>query len=426
MPSNKTWLSIVIALASSVSSCGTAGAQEERFVRADANCDGSRDVSDGVFTLLWLFSEGTAPCCLDASDCNDDGAVDVSDASFLLNFLFNAGPTIPPPFADCGNDSTSDGLDCESFGPCPSPDGDPEITEWAVPWSRSRPRDPYVDELGRVWFVGQRADYAAFLEPDSGEFTRFNLPSGAGPHNLIVGDHVWYAGNADSHIGRLDPDSGDIHRIEMPNSSARDPHTLVFNSDGDIWFTLQNSNLVGKLDVDTEDVRLVSMSTSRARPYGIKLDSSDRPWIALFGTNKIATIDPETFEIEEFRLPRSGARPRRLEVTADDTIWYVDYSDGYLGHLDPATGDVDERRLPGGSGARPYGMALDHRGRIWLVESGPNPNRFVGFNPATDSFFSVTEIESGGGTVRHMYFHEPTRTVWFGTDANTIGRARVD
>ncbi len=53
------------------------------------------------------------------------------------------------------------------------------------------------------------------------------------------------------------------------------------------------------------------------------------------------------------------------------------------------------------------------------------PNRFVGFDPDTHEFFGVTEIGSGGRTVRHMYYHPPTREIWFGTDTNNIGRARV-
>lgn len=70
-------------------------------------------------------------------------------------------------------------------------------------------------------------------------------------------------------------------------------------------------------------------------------------------------------------------------------------------------------------------MTVDDRDRLWFVETGPDPNRLVGFDPEAGSFFSLTEIPSGGGTVRHMVFHGPTRTIWFGTDANTIGRAQV-
>jgi virginiamycin B lyase len=302
-----------------------------------------------------------------------------------------------------------------------------QITEWQVPWQNTRPRDPYVGPDGRVWFVGQRADYVAHLEPESGEFTRYELDEGAGPHNLIVDadGYVWYAGNRANHIGKLDPADGSITKYPMPDPAARDPHTLVFDHDGDIWFTVQNGGFVGKLEVGSGDIRLVAMPEPGYRPYGIVIDVENRPWIAEFGTNKIGTVDPETMELREYDLPQENSRPRRLEITSDGMVWYVDYSLGYLGRLDPATGAVKQWASPGGARARAYGMAVDDQDHLWFVESGPDPNRFVGFDPASETFFSETEIESGGGTVRHMYFHQPTRTVWFGTDANTIGRAQL-
>ncbi|UCF42159.1 MAG: lyase [Gemmatimonadota bacterium] len=309
------------------------------------------------------------------------------------------------------------------------PDGtvkEVDITEWQVPWENTRPRDPYVGPDGRVWFVGQRDDYVASLEPQSGAFARYELEEGAGPHNLIVDEDgfVWYAGNGAVHIGRLDPADGSITRYPMPDSAARDPHTLVFDGNGDIWFTVQNGGFVGKLDVRTGDVQLIAV-TAGFRPYGIVIDSDNRPWIAEFGTNKLATVDPGTMELREYDLPHEDSRPRRLEITSDGMVWYVDYSLGFLGRLDPATGAVRQWASPGGARARPYGMAVDDQDRLWFVESGPDPNRFVGFDPGAEQFLSITEIQSGGGTVRHMYFHQPTRTVWFGTDANTIGRARL-
>ncbi len=303
-----------------------------------------------------------------------------------------------------------------------------DIREWEVPWAGSRPRDPYVGPDGLVWFVGQTADYVASLNPETDEFTRFELEAGTGPHNLIV-DHdgvIWYAGNRASHIGRLDPKDGSIKKYPMPDPAAKDPHTLVFNSEGDIWFTLQQSNMVGHLDTGTGEVRLVAVPTPKARPYGIKVDSGGRPWIVLLGTNKLATVDPETFILTEIEMPRPDtARPRRLEIDSSNRIWYVDYVGGRLGRYDPGTGVFKEWITPSGEKYQPYGMAMDDRERLWHVESGANPNRFVGFDPETETFFSITPVPSGGGTVRHMHYDALRRAIWFGADTNTIGRALV-
>ena len=309
---------------------------------------------------------------------------------------------------------------------------DPELNEWQVPWAESRPRDPYVAPDGKVWFVGQRSDYAAYLDPETGEFKKYDMDDGTGPHTLVVDDDgiVWYAGNRANHIGRIDPATGDIQKFMMPDERARDPHTMAFNEEGDMWFTVQGGNFVGKLEKATGDVPIVEApdvtggrSTS-SRPNGIKMDSHNRPWIALFNTNLIGTVDPATMEMKTFELPE-GARPRRLVLTSDDMVYYVDYARGYLGRLNPDNGEVTEWPSPSGERARGYGMAVDKDDRVWFVETGVQPNKFVGFDPETEDFFSVTEIESGGGSIRHMYYDEANNTVWFGTDANTIGKAKL-
>lgn len=300
------------------------------------------------------------------------------------------------------------------------------IDEWSVPFENSRPRDPAVAADGRVWFVGQTADYVGWLDPERGEFGRHPLPDGAGPHNLIIDDDgfIWYAGNRDSHIGRMDPASGEIERIDMPETRARDPHTLVFNHDGDIWFTLQGANLVGLLDTDSREVSLIEVPTPRARPYGIVVDENNRPWLNLLGTNKLATVDPQTHELTEIETPRADARTRRI-ATTESGIWYVDWAEGRLGRFDRKTESFDEWLLPSGEDSRPYAMAVDAEGRVWAFETGISPNRLVGFDPETGEFFASATVPSGGGTVRHAVYHAETNSIWFGTDTNTIGRARL-
>jgi virginiamycin B lyase len=56
--------------------------------------------------------------------------------------------------------------------------------EFEVPYgARTRPRDPFADAQGRVWFVGQNGNYIARLDPKSGEFTRYEIEPGTNPHN---------------------------------------------------------------------------------------------------------------------------------------------------------------------------------------------------------------------------------------------------
>jgi len=243
---------------------------------------------------------------------------------------------------------------------------------------------------------------------------------------IVAGsDTVWYAGNGASHIGRVNAADGSIHKVMMPDADARDPHTLVFDKAGDIWFTVQGGNFIGKLRVEDETVRLIPIASRRSRPYGINIAPNGIVWVSLFGTNKLARIDPDTFEVTEVDLPRGDARPRRLEITSNGHVWYVDHAKGFLGRLDPKTSTIVEWPTPSGVNSRPYGMERDAQDRIWFVESGVQPNLFVGFDTEDETFIDGVALESGGGTVRHMHYDRATNAVWFGADTNTIGRAQL-
>lgn len=301
------------------------------------------------------------------------------------------------------------------------------ITEWQVPWDRTRPRDPYVDSQGKVWFVGQTGHYIARLDPATGQFQKYDLEPGAGPHNLIVdrAGTVWYSGNLTGYIGKLDPATGNIRRYPMPDSTIRDPHTLVFDRAGNIWFSAQGANVIGHLNVTTGEVRTVRVERRGSRPYGIMMDQQDRPWIVLFGTNRIATVDPISFALREYDLPRAAARPRRIAITSDGGIWYGDYAGGMLGRLDPRSGRVEEWPLPGGPTSRPYAIMQDDQDRVWVFETGAQPNQLVGFDSRTRTFLPSRPIPSGGGTIRHVFFDPSSHAIWFGADVGTIGRAPV-
>ncbi|MBM4188141.1 MAG: lyase [Gemmatimonadetes bacterium] len=301
------------------------------------------------------------------------------------------------------------------------------VEEWTVPWEKSRPRDPYVAPDGRIWFVGQAGNYVARFDPTTTKFEQFAIDPGTHPHTVIVdrAGNGWYAGNRNAMIGKIDGKTGAITRFPMPDSAARDPHTMVFDGAGDIWFTVQGGNFVGKLAVRSGKIDLVKVTTPNARPYGILIDRTGRPWFDLFGTNKIGTIDPNTMALREYDLPNPRSRPRRIALTSNGMVWYGDYVGGTLGRLDPNTGAIKEWPAPSGRSSLPYAMTTDDFDRIWMVETGVQPNKLVAFDPKTEQFVANVAIPGGAGTIRHMVFDPKTGQIWFGTDNNTIGKAGV-
>ena len=303
-----------------------------------------------------------------------------------------------------------------------------EPKTWTTPFDpKAVPRDPFADQQGRVWFVGQRGNFVAYFVPETGEFKQYTIDPGTGPHNLVVDAKgmVWYTGNRNGRIVKLDPATGKLTNYFLPDTTIRDPHTMTFDRDGNAWFTAQGAGVVGKLTVADGKFRIWRLAKN-SRPYGIILDSHGRPYFDEFGTNKIGTIDPKTGDLKEYTLPDPKALPRRIAITSDTSIWFGDYARGFLGRLNPVTGAVEEFALPSGPVSMPYAMASDDRGYVWLAETGVQPNRLVAFDPARKLFVENIPIPAeGANTIRHMTFDKATRQIWFGADANMIGRIKV-
>ena len=272
---------------------------------------------------------------------------------------------------------------------------------------------------GKVWFVGQAGNYIAHFDPKTEQFKRYEIEEGTNPHSINVDANgiVWYTGNRNGRIGRLDPSGGGLKIIMT--GEAKDPHTHVFDGKGNIWFTSQGSNRIGRLNMKTEKVDSDHARTS-SRPTPTA-SSSTRTAIRgsrCFRTNTLVRIDPNTLAVTPFKQATEASRSRRIETTPDGMMWYVDEPRGFLGRIDP-----EDRRDQGMAGARrprsrPYALTKDDQGRLWFSETGP-VKQLVGFDPKTEKFFSVNTVS---GNIRHMQFHAPTKAMWFGTDANKIGR----
>lgn len=88
------------------------------FRRGDVDASGEVAISDPIALLEHLFRGTFAPTCDAAADANDDGSVDVSDVVRILLRLFADAEPLPAPFAGCGIDATIDALPCAEFAAC--------------------------------------------------------------------------------------------------------------------------------------------------------------------------------------------------------------------------------------------------------------------------------------------------------------------
>lgn len=77
------------------------------MLACDPNGDGSISVSDAVYLINYIFTNGFAPVPMEAGDSNCDQSVNVSDAVWIINYVFVGGnppcDTNGDGILDCGN-----------------------------------------------------------------------------------------------------------------------------------------------------------------------------------------------------------------------------------------------------------------------------------------------------------------------------------
>ena len=92
---------------------------EDLFRRGDADANGAMQLTDAVFVLLYLFSGGGEPPCMEASDADNNGALQLTDAVYVLLYLFSGGDAPPAPGpGECGPDTGDVDLGCGVYDSC--------------------------------------------------------------------------------------------------------------------------------------------------------------------------------------------------------------------------------------------------------------------------------------------------------------------
>ncbi|NIS15697.1 MAG: VWA domain-containing protein [Aliifodinibius sp.] len=64
---------------------------DQETICGDANGDGSLNVSDAVYLVIYIFQGGTPPPYMPSADCNCDSTINISDAVVIINNIFLGG-----------------------------------------------------------------------------------------------------------------------------------------------------------------------------------------------------------------------------------------------------------------------------------------------------------------------------------------------
>jgi streptogramin lyase len=228
-------------------------------------------------------------------------------------------------------------------------------------------------------------------------YTTYDLPKPTRqPHDVIVDSQgiVWYASFGEQILGKLDPRTGKVTEYEIPILKPGAPMGILgmrFDHDENPWLAMQFQAGIAKFDRKTETFQTWSLPPELNGPHvQVNQVSPERAyidgkvWLQDAGTYTVMRLDIATGKFERFE-PYKIPRPNVYDVIPDsrNNGYFLTMGAEEVGRIDAKTGQMQIFKTPTkGSGPR-RGM-MDDQDRLWF---GENRSDKIGmFDTKTQSF----------------------------------------
>lgn len=225
--------------------------------------------------------------------------------------------------------------------------------------------------------------------------TEYDLPKRTRqPHDVVVDSEgtVWYASFGEAILGKLDPKTGKVTEYPMP---VLKPGHIIgnldveFDEDQNLWVAMTFQGAVAKFDRKTEKFTIYRLPADMdgdyreltfASPNHSKVDG--KVWINDSGTWTILRLDIASGKFETF-APFPFPRPNIYEVTSDaqNNCYFTVMGRQDIGRIDAKTGKITTYPTPTPKSA-PRRGSLDAQGRFWFGEN--RGNKIGMFDPKTN------------------------------------------
>jgi virginiamycin B lyase len=215
-----------------------------------------------------------------------------------------------------------------------------------------------------------RAKAAVIKGPLKVSMKIYKAPTpGSRPHDPLAArdGSLWYSGQMANVLGRVDPKTGKVREYKLKTAHSG-PHGLKEDADGNIWYTGNTSALIGKLDPKTGAVTEYPMPDPVAKdPHTLIFDKSGILWFTVQNANRIGRLDPKSGEIKLLTPPTPKSRPYGMALNSKGTVFVVQFGTNSVAAVDPATLQIKEYKLPD-PGARPRRIAITSDDIVWYTD----------------------------------------------------------
>jgi virginiamycin B lyase len=215
--------------------------------------------------------------------------------------------------------------------------------------------------------------------------TEYDLPKRTRqPHDVVVDSEgtVWYSSFGEAVLGKMDPKTGKTTEYPMP--VVKPGHIIgnldiVLDEEQNVWIATTFQAAIAKFDRKTEKFTMYKLPPEMDGDYreftfvaAGHNEVDGKIWIADAGTYSPLRLDLKTGKWETFEVfPKP--RPNIYEITADaqNNAWFNVMGREDVGKIDAKTGKISIYPLPTKRSA-PRRGSIDAQGRLWFGENRAN------------------------------------------------------
>jgi len=219
--------------------------------------------------------------------------------------------------------------------------------------------------------------------------TEYDLPRKLiQPHDVILDSEgmVWFTHFGEQFLGRLDPKTLKVSEFPLPMLKQGFPvGTLDLEADkaGRLWVSMMYQGGVARFDPKTEKFETWAVptewqtdATQQAFVTPVASDVDGKVWVKNSDRAQILRLDPATGKWENlgsFKDPDTGKTITSYGIPADaaNNLYLLDFSSSNIGRLDAKSGEltVFKGKI---ANSRPRRGRFDQQGNLWFAEYAGN------------------------------------------------------
>ena len=220
------------------------------------------------------------------------------------------------------------------------------------------------------------------------------------PHDVVLDSAgtVWYSNFGEQAVGRMDPKTGRVTELEVPTRKPGFPTGelgLQFDREGRLYFGMMYQAGVARLDPKTETFEIFEIPKEFNRdqaqinmpaPQFSHVDG--KLWTQNNGFAVVHRIDLATGKSETFKPfgdPKDGENHNIYDIIPDsnNNLYFTDFQHEHIGRIDAKTGDMKLFQAPTRASSPRRGQ-MDAQGRLWWA--GYRANLVGMFDTKTEKF----------------------------------------